>query len=322
MFNKINTKTLVTVFIILLIIVVLILISDKKKGHRSFKADLVELDSAGFNKITIYPRSDNQPVEIKKHNGQWMVKSKDTYYPADEAAVDHMISEMMRLRARRVAATSKDKWEQYEVTDSLATRVKVNEDKKSSFGLYIGKFSYQQPENPDPYSRQQGKMTTYVRLAGEKEVYAVEGFLGMTFNRKVSDLRNKTVINSPHRDWTRLSYNYPADSSFILQKEGDKWMIDGIAADSASVVNYFSRISRLSSTDFVDNASPGTSSPLFTMTIEGNNFEKPVVVNAFPTDSTHKYLISTSQNENIYFSDVKAGLANKIFKGKSAFKAE
>jgi hypothetical protein len=322
MSKKLNIKSLLIIFAVLLVIVVLVAVRDSKKGDRSFKVDLIPLDSAQVTAITIYPRSyKNNPIKLQKESGTWKLLTGDKSYTAEKNTIKEILNTLIHLKAERVAATDKGKWATFEVNDTSATRVTLGTGKKSAADLYIGKFSYQQPKNPNPSYNygQQGKMTTYVRLADDKNVYAVNGFLSMMFNRKADAYRNKTIINSDRLEWTRLSFNYPGDSSFVMNKENNKWMINGLLADSTSVMRYFNSIYRLVSSDFVDNEKPQSSTPEFSLKIEGKNFVNPIQVDAYVSDTTNGYLIATSQNKDTYFSSKKSKLAAKLFFGKNHF---
>ena len=321
MSKKINIKSLLIVFAVLLVIVVLVAIRDSKKGDRSFKVDLIPLDSAQVTAITIYPRSyKDNTIKLQKENGIWRLLKGDKSYTAEKNTVKEILNTLTHLKAERVAATDKEKWATFEVNDTSATRVTLGTGRKTGADLYIGKFSYQQPPNSNPYNYgQQGKMTTYVRLAGDKNVYAVDGFLSMMFNRKTNDFRNKTIINSDRLDWTRLSFTYPGDSSFVMNRENNKWMINGLLADSASVIRYFNSIYRLKNSDFVDDKKPQSSSPEFSLKIEGKNFANPIQVNAYAADTTNNFLIASSQNKDTYFSSKKSKLTATLFVGKNHF---
>jgi hypothetical protein len=278
------------------------------------------LDTALVTAIEITPKgNDKANVSLVKENGTWSVQSEGKSFSADQTIANSLLAELQRMKPERKAATNKDSWGKFEVTDSTATIVKVKAGKKEELDIYLGKFSYIQPKNPMPQQQQyggmpQGTMLTYVRRGDEEEVYSVEGFLTMTFNREVNDFRNKTVIKSNRFDWDRLSFTYP-DSSFSLYKENEKWMIDGLMADSLSVVEYLKGISSINSSAFVDDIQPSNS--IYSLKIEGANFAAPIIINASPADSIHQFLITSSQNKDVYFSGSDAELAGKIFVGKT-----
>jgi hypothetical protein len=48
------------------------------------------------------------------------------------------------------------------------------------------------------------------------------------------------------------------------------------------------------------------------------NGGNPVEIKAFPSDSVHRFVLSSSQNPESWFSG-KNGLTERIFKGKSYF---
>lgn len=321
MYRKLNVKTLAVIMAILIAAVIAVYLSDSKKGERSFRAKMIDADTSRITSIVIYPKADMEnAIELEKKSGEWRVISGNNTYTADEAMIKNMLTVLAGLKPQRLAATDKSHWGEYDVTDSSATRVKLYTGKKLATCLYVGRFSYQPPKNQNPYNYgQQGTMSTFVRLADEKSVYSVEGFLGMTFGRSVNDFRNKVVIRCSKDDLSRLSFTYPADSSFTLVKEGNQWTADGLVCDSASVATYLNTLSMLTSSDFVDDQSPLNPTADLSLNIEGNNFATPIMVKAFKSDTINRYLISSSLNKGAYFSGKGNNLANKIFVGKSSF---
>ncbi|UCH13156.1 MAG: DUF4340 domain-containing protein [Bacteroidales bacterium] len=321
MYKKLNIKSLVIIFAVLLIIVIIVFYLDSKKGERTFRSNIVDIDTSKVTSIIIYPKSNRQePVEIIRKDYSWKIKSRQKLFNADENIVTNILKTMTELKPKRVAAADRSRWEEFEVTDSLATRVQLITGKKTGADIYFGKFSYQQPKNQMAYYyNQQGTINTFVRIARDKIVYVVEGYLGMTLNRGLNEFRNKSILRSNKSDWTRLSFTYPADSSFYLVREGVNWMVDGLLADSASVASYFNSISWLTSSDFVDDQKPLHTEADFTLKIEGNNFVKPIQVKAFKADTANRYLITSSLNEGAFFSGAKSKLTEKIFVGKNEF---
>jgi len=321
MYKKLNIKSLIIIFAILLILVIIIFYMDSRKGERTFRSNIVDIDTSKVTSIIIYPKSyRDEPVKIQRKGYLWKIKSQQKLLNADENIVNNILKTLTELKPKRVAATDKSKWKEFEVTDSLATRIQLITGKKTEADIYFGKFSYQQPKDQMAYYyNQRGTITTYVRIANDKIVYVVEGYLGMTLNRELNDFRNKAILRSNKSDWTRLSFTYPADSSFYLVKEGGKWLVSGLMADSGSVADYFNSISWLTSSDFVDDQKPLYGEPDFTLKIEGDNFVKPIQVYAFKADTINRYLITSSLNEGAFFSGAKSKLTEKIFVGKNKF---
>ncbi len=319
MFHKLNIKTLIIILIILAAVVVVIdMMGDKE---RSFRSEIIEVDTAGITSVLITIPKDQVEIILSRTDGSsnWVVMSEGNKYPADMNVVRNILSQLNDIKAERVAATNKEKWDQFEVSDSTGTRVILKDGKKKVADLYIGKFSYAQPPQgaqQNPYQQQRGKMTSFVRLEDEKEVYAVDGFLKMSYQNDVNSYRNKNLVNVNKNDISRLAFKYPGNKNFNLTKNNDQWLIDGQMADSASIAGYLNKIGMLTSSNFVDPTTLKTSDATHSLLIEGNNFT-PVNLLAYPSDSAIQYVITSSINTGAEFDGAKSKLFEKIFVPKT-----
>jgi len=322
MYRNIKNSNLLIILAVLVVITAIVVLIDTKKGDRSFRSQIVDVDTTKITSIVITPRSNpNSDIELTKKNEKWFVSKDNKEYIADNNVVKNIFNTLVSLKPIQVAARTKDKWKEFEVTDSTATIVKIYKGKKKVGTIYIGRFNYIQPKNVSPYAYyygQQGTMATYVRVSKDPLVYLVEGFLAMTFNRDVNDFRNKTVLRFNASDVNRITFSYP-DSAFTMVKENNKWKIGDLYADSASVTNYLSTIAWLNSYSLVDTLKV-SEKPNMSVKFEGNNFAVPIEVKAFKVDDTnHVYLINSSLNPENYFSGKEANLKDKIFVEKSKF---
>ena len=317
MFNKVNTRTLFIIFIVLLGLVILVIPEGKNKKNRSFKSELYQFDEDLVKEIYIYPKAGGKLISFNKKDDLWYVSDEKGEYNADPAQVEAMIKTISELKATRLASNDKESWKKYEVTDSLGTRLEFSDGKKKLADLYVGKFSYSQPTQPaaNPYMQQQGIMTSFVRLAEDKKVYAVEGFLSMTFNRKVDEFRDSKVLQLKKENITKIDFQQP-ESSFSLIKNDNNWLIDGLITDSLSTANYLSGLNFMNSTHFIaENAKP-IGSP--SHSINFNSEEGMVVIEAFYTDSLN-IALSSSLNPGSFFDGTKSELFNKLFKKQEYF---
>lgn len=298
MFRKINTKLLASIFIALLAIVVVIEVIDSKKGNRTFKSDLVQLDPDNVTSIEIYPKTNNgKLIKLFKENDSWKVESDEKVFNADKSIANRLSNELDNMKPKSVAATSKDNWKQFEVTDSLGTKVKVYNGTDLLANVVIGKFSFSQPRN----------MTSYIRLANDKKVYGVEGMLGMSFNRKIDSFRDRTIIHSEKNNWTKLKFDYPADSSFVLEKKENKWMAGEMQTDSAKVAQFFNKMWNLSDGNFVEKPNSEVTHKL---TIEGNNQMQKIEIKGYKI-SNDEFIIETNQNPGTFINSKTS--ADKLF---------
>jgi hypothetical protein len=227
---------------------------------------------------------------------------------ADEAVAETMVEDLVNLVPERVAATRPGAWNNYEVGDSTGLLVRVMGEKKELLGLIIGKFSYQQPVQPNART---GKLTTYIRRTDQEEVYAIDGFLRATFTMDIKSLRNKQLIPVGKHDIKRLDFYYPGDSSFIASLEKEGWSINGVLADSTAMAGFLDEIAFLDNQEFTGE--PSMKKPSHRLTIEGDNMVSPIVVEAYVSESTDHYVISSSANPGTWFGGKGNDLFKKIF---------
>ena len=309
MFNKISSKTLTIIFVVLLIFAAIYIYYDSSHEERSFKNDIVNIDTAKVTSISIYPKATNhKEVKIFKEGKNWQVQlANNNSVHAEDSKIINLLNQLSEIKANSVAAQDESKWSEFKV-DSSGTRVKVFEGNNNSLDITLGKFSYQQ---------QPRSMTTFVRVKGDKNVYEVNGFLEFSFNQKPDYFRNNTIVNDDDSHWNRLTFTYP-DSSYQMTKDTtNHWVINKITVDSSKAVNFLRTLSHLSGTDFVDNPDQSLlNRAAHTLTI-GSSALGAITISAY-TDSTN-YLIHSSQNPDAYFNGKTNKLWEKIFVGKNYF---
>ena len=306
MFNKNSNKTLWIVFAVLVVAVVLIFSTESTKKEKSFKTDIVDVDTSAVTSFSIFPKSaPGTEVKFLKDGDDWKVISPSgKTYSAAGFKIKGLLGELTRIKPKRIAARTKSKWSDFQV-DSAATRVVVNEDGSEVLDLIIGKFAFQQPRS----------MSTYVRLNGENDVYEVDGFLDMTFNKDANSFRVETVVKSDKNNWNKLSFSSNDSESFDLIKVDDKWILNGQFTDSAKTASALNLLARLTSTDYIDGAADGLLPPETSkLTIEVADND-PIEVIGYK--NAVQFLVNSSQNKEAFFDGNKIG--EKVFLKKEAF---
>ncbi len=317
MYRKIKTRRLLLIAAILILVVAGLTLKDYFKGDRSFRKLVVSVDTTKISSLTIssgvrIPKT----ITIFKDHNSWKVKGNEHTYSADPSVVSKILSDLASLKIESLAANSNMNWSEFEVSDSSATKVSIEENgNKKSTTIFIGKFSYQRPTNQ--YERQ-GKLSSYVRVAGENETYSVDGFLRMNFNPDVNNYRNKFISNASSDLFSKLTFIYPGDSSFVLEKDNKKWGITGKPVDSLKAVNYLTDLEHLSSFEFADTVKHSAQA-LFTLKIESSALPNPMEIKAFRKEFGDGYLVYSSFNPEALFNGSAQNLYSKIFKGKKNF---
>lgn len=300
MSKKNSNKTLWILFAVLFVTVLLIFTNESTKNERSFRKELISIDTSSVTAISLFPKSQNgKEVKLKLDDNTWKVTANNgNEYTVPKTKIDNLISEILRIKPKRIVARSKSKWGVYEI-DSSSTRIVVKEGSSVVLDLLIGKFAFQQPRS----------MSTFVKLDDDNDVYEVDGFLNMTFNKDANSFRNEIIVKSSSGKWNKLSFvSDSLNNNFDLIKVNSKWSIAGIEIDSAKTVKYLNELARLTNTDYVDIDKSNLPKQVAQLTIEVEA-EEPIVITAY-RDSTN-YIIHSSLNNENYFDGDK--VADKIF---------
>ena len=161
-----NKSILVLVFVVLLIAVVITQINKSKKGERSFDPELMSFDVEEVVSMQLYTKSNNfEPFSIVKNGEEWTIEQNDQVYPADPDLISSMVNELSTLEAKQVVAKKKDRWAEFDVTDTSGVRVVVNSDKKVIGDLFIASHLIKRQDSQRPMSDLMKKMTS-MRLRG------------------------------------------------------------------------------------------------------------------------------------------------------------
>jgi len=279
----------------------------------NFDMTALSVDTAKITAITIKQSKDKDLLKLTKTNGAWQVQQGSKIAPADSNTVRGIFGVLADMNIQNVAATSKDKWKDFQLTDSLATEVQLFDQTGQIIkDFYIGKFTYKQ----NPGGRMYGNNITgltYVRLAKGDESFIVKGFLPMSFNRDFNSFRNQTIVRLDKNAVENLSFEYPADTGFVVSKaDSALWIINQKdTADFTKVNQYLGTLSWMRDGHFDDSFTPATDA-VYTLQFSGKTLQ-PVTVRVYQKDSVN-YVINSSQNPKAFFVSDKNGVLKRLLK--------
>lgn len=306
MFRRIGIRPLAVVFAVLLVAVVLVKIDNSRKGDRTFNSDLTRFSTDKVTAIELTPKKgEGAMLRFEKNSNHWNVVLGGKILKADDNVVVRMLSAINQLKARSLVSSSEKKFGEYGVTDSSGIHVVVYNGKEKLTDLVLGKFAYSKPHN----------LTTYVRLIPGNDVFAVEGYLPMLFNRKVDEFRDHRLVHMVTSDMKKLAFSYAAGKSFTLENADGRWNVNGVLADSAKVARYLQKLGNLKGTAFAGK-SDVNSAPMATLDITRKDEQPIVTVTAYQKGK--EQLINSSQNPSALFNDKKA--YDTVFVPESYFK--
>jgi hypothetical protein len=320
MSKRFDNKNLIYVLGILVIILVLTFILKVPGEKATIKSTLVSFDTLAVSKIDIIPRNTaGKPFEFNKQNNIWSVRQGNIISKPADGAVQNIFNEILSLKPQSLAAVKESKWNEFDLTDSLATRIKfLNSKGRVLADLLLGKFSYKQVTNRSGYPGGNNvEGISYVRLNGHKEVYGVDGFLAFSISGKFSDWRDKSLIRCRKQDILKVTFTFPGDSSYTLSKKDSDWFAGDQKADSTAVSNYFNLVGNINGVDISDDFNP-VSNPDYQISIEGNNLLN-TSLKCFTTAGKDDYILNSNLNPEVFFTSKKSGTFSQIFKPKKYF---
>jgi hypothetical protein len=310
MSKKKNNRLIYIVFIVLLVLVGINELVKATRGERTFRKDVIDMKAEDITGFTIHPKNVGAvTVNVFKDDSVWKLKVNDKPFAADQDMIKGIVDQLAAMRPEQLVANRKELWKDYDITDSLGVKVEVHGKGGKDTRLTLGRFSYNQGTR---------KPSTFIRIDDDKDVYAVEGYLGLTLNREINSLRDKNIFRANRNDLTQISFTYPADSSFTLTKgEDNRWLEDGVPVDSAKMSNWLNAFTYLFGENFRDDFVPADSIPLLYKVVITGKDMKPVEIRGY-RDSKGT-VINSSVNPTSYFSGDVSNLYYRIFQRKTNF---
>jgi hypothetical protein len=317
MSKKFDNKILLYVFLALIIIFAGVKLYNRKFTDSTLNTKIVDIDTTRVTKLLLYPLSEKKnEIKFYKEGKDWKLSKGKLIVEPESNAIKNFFAMLLDIKVQRLASKDKTKWSEYNLTDSMATQVKVYEGEKLALNLYIGKFNYQRSNDQYQMYGRGISGSTYVRLGGEPEVYVVDGFLTFTFNQQFNAFRKQSIARLEKEKVNKLTFKYPGDSSFTITQSGKNWMIGDQKADSAKMEEFLNSLNYKNSSSFDDNFIPSGMAQ-YNLIVEGKDM-KALTIDGY-IRANDSYILNSNQNSNSWFSSPYKGLFTEIFKSKKSF---
>lgn len=298
--KKISNTKLLGILVALCAIYFVVDFTGSKKKSKSLRTELVAIDTAKVSRILV-EAPNKSTVQLDKVKGEWeLLLDNGKKVVASQSAVDNALYALLSIKPSRMATKSADKWKDYQV-DSTGTRVKVYEGNENTLDLIIGRFGM---EGQRAYH-------TFVRLFEDQEVYVAKNFMGFSVSSDPSSYRDQVLARLRKDSVKSITFNYPMDSSYRLQKNDNVWQANGLPVDSAAMAGYLGGLSYISGKEFMDEENLLTT-PVMSASIDMNN-GTTILFDAYMHED--QWVFHSSDNEYGYFKDEP--IANKVFIGLS-----
>lgn len=272
-------------------------------------ASIASIDTAAVTELIITPGKARAEKVRMVRTGGWKLMRDNQVLRLDQGAGANALRMLTELKPERMVTKRKEKWDEFGVGDSTGTWVRVMAGGSTEAELIIGRSGFGQIAGQG-YG---GSPFTYVRSADDPEVFTVAGFLDAQFNRTTDEWRDKSFLRLRRDSVTRISFRYPADSSYVVEKRQGRWMLNANPADSAAVIGYLGSMEYRNVQTFA--SIPPAGSPAMVVTFEKNG-RTQATVDAWPVGD--RWTLRSSHQPETYF-DVEAATVRDILSGSKRF---
>ncbi len=203
----------------------------KKKTLFEFKAD-------DATEITL--AYEDRMIAVKKSGTEWRL-TQPIDVPADETTVKNLVNAVAECEVKRELTDASSDLAQYGLDKPLVT-VTVKLADKELPAFVVGK------NTPVGFS-------TYVQRTDDKKIVLTSSAFRSGMDKKVKDLRDKTIVNFADNDVQRIEIVGDGKDLKLAQKD-DKWRIEHPAsypADGSTVRSFLSTLRSMRAVDFPDD---------------------------------------------------------------------
>lgn len=303
-----KNKTLLIVFLVLLSIYGLNrLFSGKRDGN--FSSALIKLDTAAITAITINLLDpDPQELTLKREEEGWIVSNGQLNTKALPEAVSALLKSLALVQTQFIVTDKPDKWSNYEVNEGQGVSVQVYKGSKKIEDFIVGGLNY---------NAETQTALGYIRLSGQKEVYAVDGMQAVNFIQQFEAYRMRELVKMKRAMIVNEFSCQFADTTLAFQKKNGQWLLNqNLALDSMTVENYLNVLRNVTMETFADDFDETQAKRLHyaTLSLKGDNITAPFVIDCYKdTTRQRPYILHSNYNPETWFDSDSAGVFNQLF---------
>jgi hypothetical protein len=262
--------------------------------------DLLALDTSRITAIHINPTVEKGEIKLIRAGKSWQLERDQEKARVEVSQVKNALGSIREIHPERLVTRKREKWSDYNV-DTTGTNIRVYTGPNDLTEFWVGKTS--------------GGATT-VRLEGEENVYEVKETLDRNFNKAFAGWRDKSFLKVEPDKVTKVTFQYPADSSFVLEKSNGKWNIGNVQADSVKVQNYLNRFRSQNLSEFADDFTP-TGLPVWVVTLYQNS-ATTLELKGWNTED-NRWVVTSTIQPDVFFKSDNESLMDQLFAGKKRF---
>jgi len=299
--KRFNNKILLILLSVLLGGFVLSKMFRSPARERNLRETILKLDTGKISAIHVTPASERKSeIRLVRSGTRWAVENGEGNANVDINQIKNALSSLSAIHPDRIVTRNKDKWPTYHV-DSTGTHLKIFAGTDLSSELWVGS---------------SGSGSTCVRIEGDDEVFEIKEPLDAYFNKGFSGWRDKTFSRLEPENISSIAFQYSGDSTYVLKRDKNIWMLNNAKVDSMKVINYLNKFRSRTMPEFADSFAPGAS-PAYEITFNSDS-GKALTVQAWHT-SDNGLVVTSSHQDKVYFFNRDLSLVRELFPGRKVF---
>ena len=275
--------------------------------QRTFRETLLELDTNTIGAFTITPAPYKgiPPFHFRRTgSGTWRMFWANDSADADPAPVHDLLRLWSRMHVDRFAGRVADIAQRYDLTDSTADRFTIQAGGKQHDLLVGGQ------TNTDP-------SMTIVQLPGDVNAYAIEGPMGRYADQTFGGWLPKYLLTGDPKNWTRLTFNFPGNTGYVMERVNDRWTVGGTELDPERTERFLISLSRARGQEVTAPSDTLNAVPMYRLLVEDSTRSAPMIVVVF--SSNGGFIVRSTLNPSTVMPFNGENEVPRMFRPPAAF---
>ncbi len=286
---------------------------DLGSGARAFPAPLITLDTAAVTAVIL---RQEQELSFRREATGWIVSNGRLHLMADPGRVRSLLAALGEIRAEGLAAATPGEAAEFGMEEPEAIRVQIFTGESLAEDFTLGRFHYL-PERR--------RNITYLRLAGQHEVFLVDGVQTLPLRDEFDDFRRRDLLRLPPGSSITALHYQKGDSLYRFERSDGAWRVNGsLPVDSAEVTAFSRRLQYLRGEAFADDFDELMAQHLLhqTLTIYSPALTPPLYLYCY-RDSTRAlpFILRSSLYPELFFASDSNGLYRQLFEAPERWRA-
>jgi hypothetical protein len=202
--------------------------TPEEAEQRSFREVLLHVDTARLDSFILRHATAKHlpPLRFHREGTGWVARSDSFATAAFQRPMTQLLSWISDMRPMAMPGPEPEVRKRYDLLDSAAYRLDLPDGKL----LWIGATT-RAPEQ-----------ATAVMLQGDSNVYLVPGSVANVLRMTFLDWIPKPMVNGDPAHWQRITFTFPGNVAYALERVPGGWTVNGQPADSLKVEKYLNAL--------------------------------------------------------------------------------